>query len=156
MPTIVSVAAANLLSFSRQRPGPSCQTRRMREHFVRPDGMPPTNGYSHAVAYYGRTVVLSGQVPLDADGNLVGAGDPEAQVEQVFTNLSTALAAAGGTMGDVVKLTNLLTHMGDLPAFRTVRDRHVSRENPPASSLVQVAGLVHPGFRVEVEAIAAL
>jgi reactive intermediate/imine deaminase len=128
----------------------------MQEHHVRPAGMPPVNGYSHAVAYDGRTVVISGQVPLDADGNLVGAGDPEAQVEQVFANLHKALESVGGSMADVVKFTIFLTDLADLPALRTVRDRHISLENPPASSLVQVAGLVNPAFRVEVEAIAAL
>lgn len=118
--------------------------------------MPPVNGYSHAVAYEGRTVVISGQVPLDADGNLVGAGDPEAQVEQVFANLQKALESAGASMADVVKFTIFLTDLADLPIFRTVRDRYISLENPPASSLVQVAGLVNPQFRVEVEAIAAI
>jgi enamine deaminase RidA (YjgF/YER057c/UK114 family) len=44
----------------------------MKQHYLRPDGLPPVNGYSHAVVYEGRTVVVSGQVPLDADGNLVG------------------------------------------------------------------------------------
>ncbi len=118
--------------------------------------MPPVNGYSHAVAYDGRTVVISGQVPLDAGGNLVGADDPEAQIEQVFGNIRKAVEAAGGTMADIVKITVFLTDLADLPVFRAVRDRHVSLDNPPASSLVRVAGLVDPRFRVEVEAIAAL
>ena len=42
------------------------------QHFVRPEGMPPVNGYSHAVAFTGRMVVLSGQVPVDGQGELVG------------------------------------------------------------------------------------
>jgi len=125
------------------------------EHYVRPDGMPPVNGYSHAVAFQGRLVAVSGQVPLDADGRLVGRGDPEAQVRQVFTNLEAALAAAGATMDHVVKLTVFLTDMADLAAFRTVRDEYISVDKPPASSLVRVSGLVNPEFRIEVEALAA-
>ncbi|GAA1717936.1 RidA family protein [Fodinicola feengrottensis] len=128
----------------------------MRHHLLRPAGLPPVNGYSHAVVYKGQTVVISGQVPLDADGVLVGPDDPAAQIEQVFTNLETALAAAGATMADVVKLTVFLTDLADLPIFRAVRDKHITVDTPPASSLVQVSGLVHPGFRVEVEALAAL
>ena len=126
------------------------------EHYVRPDGMPPVNGYSHAVAFQGRLVAVSGQVPLDADGRLVGQDDPEAQVRQVFTNLEAALAAAGATMDHVVKLTVFLTDMADLAAFRTVRDEFIRADRPPASSLVRVSGLVNPEFRIEVEALAAI
>ncbi len=56
------------------------------EHYVRPDGMPPVNGYSHAVAFTGRLVVVSGQVPVDADGRLVS---PDFRIEV------EALAAIG-------------------------------------------------------------
>ena len=126
------------------------------EHYVRPDGMPPVNGYSHAVAFQGRLVAVSGQVPLDADGRLVGQNDPEAQARQVFRNLETALAAAGATMDHVVKLTVFLTDMADLAAFRKARDEFIRADTPPASSLVRVSGLVNPEFRIEVEALAAI
>lgn len=126
------------------------------EHYVRPGGMPPTNGYSHAVAFTGATVVVSGQVPVDEDGRLVGENDPEAQLRQVFVNLARALDATGSAMRNVVKLTVFLTDMADLTAFRAVRDEFIDLEHPPASSLVRVAGLVHPAFRVEIEALAVL
>lgn len=125
-------------------------------HYVQPDGLPPGNGYSHAVAFSGRTVVISGQVPADAQGRVVGAGDPVAQARQVFANLSAALAVAGATMAQVVKLTVFLTDLADLGAFRQVRDEYIAAGTPPASSLVQVSGLVHPEFRMEIEALAAL
>jgi reactive intermediate/imine deaminase len=125
------------------------------EHFIRPDGLPPVSGYSHAVAFSGRMVAISGQVPADAEGRLVGPGDPAAQVRQVFENLTAALAAAGATMEDVVKLTVYLTDLADLPVFRQVRDEYISLDRPPASSLIQVGGLVHPDFRVEIDALAA-
>ncbi|WP_307834214.1 RidA family protein [Paractinoplanes lichenicola] len=128
----------------------------MQRHYGRPEGSPPTNGYSHAVAFTGPTVVVSGQVPLDAEGRLVGEDDALEQTRQVFRNITTALAAAGATMSDVVKLTIFLTSLADLPAFRTARDEFIDLANPPASSLVQVAGLVSPDFRVEIEALAVL
>lgn len=124
------------------------------QHYVRPDGTPPVSGYSHAISFSGPLVVVSGQVPVDQHGRLVGEGDPEAQVRQVFENLSAALAAAGTDMDRVLKLTIFLTDMADLAAFRRVRDEFISMDRPPASSLVQVAGLVNPAFRVEVEALA--
>jgi enamine deaminase RidA (YjgF/YER057c/UK114 family) len=127
----------------------------VREHYVRPDGLPPVNGYSHAVAFTGRLIAISGQVPLDGRGSLVGT-EPEAQVRQVFENLVAALAAAGAGLEHVVKLTVYLTDMGDLPAFRQVRDEYISADNPPASTLVQVARLVSPAFRIEVDALAAI
>jgi reactive intermediate/imine deaminase len=126
------------------------------QHYLRPDGMPPTNGYSHAVAFTGAMVMISGQVPLDADGRLVGADDARAQARQVFHNLQMALAAAGARMVDLIKITVFLTNMADLADFRTVRDEFIDPRQPPASSLVQVSGLVHPAFRIEIEAVAAL
>jgi reactive intermediate/imine deaminase len=128
----------------------------MQQHYVRPDGLPPVNGYSHAVAFSGRMVAVSGQVPLDAQGQIVGPGDPEAQVRQVFENLRAALAAAGAGLEQVVKLTFYLTDLADLDALRRVRDEYISLERPPASSLVQVSGLVNPAFRVEIDALAAV
>jgi len=125
-------------------------------HYVQPDGLPPGSGYSHAVAFSGRMVVISGQVPADAQGRVVGAGDALAQARQVFANLSAALAAAGATMAHVVKLTVFLTDLADLGAFRQARDECIAAATPPASSLVQVAGLVHPEFRLEIEALAVL
>jgi len=124
-------------------------------HYVRPDGLPPVNGYSHAVAFAGPMIVVSGQVPVDADGRLVGKDDPAAQIRQVFENLTAALAAAGAGMDQVVKLTVFLTDLADLALFRRIRDEYVSTDKPPASSLVQVSALVNPDFRVEVEALAA-
>jgi reactive intermediate/imine deaminase len=125
-------------------------------HYVRPDGLPPVNGYSHAVSFTGQMVVVSGQVPLDEQGQLVGRGDSRAQVEQVFRNLAAALDAAGARMDQVVKLTVYLTDLADLETFRQVRDDYIAASTPPASSLVQVSGLVNPEFRVEIEALAAI
>ena len=125
------------------------------QHHITPPGLPPTNGYSHAVTFAGPMVVVSGQVPLDADGRVVGADDPRAQTRQVFLNLQGALAAAGTDLAHLVKLTVFLTNMGDLADFRSVRDEFVDPQRPPASSLVQVSGLVHPAFRIEIEALAA-
>lgn len=58
------------------------------EHFPHPSGLPTPNGYSHAVAFEGRMVAVSGQVPVDQDGNV--ADDAAAQTRQVFANLVTA------------------------------------------------------------------
>ena len=64
------------------------------QHFRAPEGLARGPGYSHAVTGRGRWVATAGQVSLDEAGQLVGAGDFEAQARQVFANLSRALAAA--------------------------------------------------------------
>jgi enamine deaminase RidA (YjgF/YER057c/UK114 family) len=127
----------------------------MPDFIARPDGLPPTNGYSHVTIAHGDTVFISGQVPVGADGEVVSA-DPSAQVEQVFINLGTALAAVGLDFSQVVKLTYYLVDLADLAVVREVRDRFLDPARLPASSLIQVAGLVSPAFRVEIDAVASL
>ena len=128
----------------------------MQHHHLRPAGMPPVNGYSHVVAFSGQLAAVSGQLPLDAQGRLVGPGDPQAQIRQVFENLSAALAAVGAGIQNIVKLTVYLTDLADLEVFRLIRDEYLSPQRPPASSLVQVSGLVNPEALVEIDALAVI
>jgi len=125
-------------------------------HIAAPEGVAPGNGYTHVVTGTGRWVAISGQIALDADGNVVGLDDPEAQARQVFENLSRCLAAAGGTFADVVKLTFFVTDVAHLPAIRKARDEHIDTARPPASTAVQVAALFRPELLLEVEAFALL
>lgn len=123
--------------------------------FLSPDSLPPPFGYSHIVdSPASRIVYISGQVPLDSDGRLVGEGDFEAQTRQVFENLTRALAAADAAWSDVVKLNYFLTDLSQITALRTIRDEFVDLERPPASTLVQVSGLFRPEVMVEIEAVA--
>jgi enamine deaminase RidA (YjgF/YER057c/UK114 family) len=103
--------------------------------FFSPDTLPRPFGYSHVVdAPASRIVYISGQVPLDAAGNLVGEGDFAAQVRQVFENLTAALAAADASWGDVVKLNYFVRDIGEVAALRAIRDEYVNTEQPPAST----------------------
>ncbi len=125
----------------------------MIEH-ITPSGVAPGFGYSHVVAATGRLIAISGQVALDESGRLVGPGDPEAQARQVFENLRRCLAAADATFADVVKLTVYVTDLATMTAVRAVRDEYVDTTRPPASSAVQVAGLVLPELLLEIDALA--
>lgn len=118
--------------------------------------MPPTKGYTHAVVGSGALVAVSGQLPVEADGALAGEGDPLRQARQVFCNLGLALRACGARVDDLLRLTFYLTDLSDLPAVRTARDEFLDGHPEPASSLVQVAGLVVPGARLEVDALAVV
>lgn len=124
--------------------------------FVNAPDLAATPGYSHAAEVRGgRTVYLSGQIAVNARGEVVGEGDFTAQARQVFENLRAALAAVDLTFDAVVKLTFFLTDFVHLPQMRAVRDEFVNTARPPASSAVQVAALVRPELLIEVEAVAA-
>jgi reactive intermediate/imine deaminase len=123
--------------------------------FLSPDTLPRPFGYSHVVdAPASRIVYVSGQVPLDAAGNLVGEGDFAAQVRQVFENLSAALAAADAAWSDVVKLDYFVRDVGEVAALRAIRDEYVNTERPPASTLVEVSRLFRDDVLVEIQAVA--
>ena len=122
------------------------------QHFRAPEGLAPGPGYSHAVTGRGRWVATAGQVPLDDAGQLVGARDLAAQARQVFANLDRALAVAGATFADVVKLNYYLTDITLPPAVRAVRDEYVDTARPPASTAVQVPALAMPDLMIEIEA----
>src|SRR5436190_21739741 len=75
-----------------------------------PPALSTPTGYTHIVEVTGpsRTIYISGQIAFDKDGKVVGAGDMKAQAEQVFRNLQAALAAAGATFADVVKMNSYI------------------------------------------------
>jgi enamine deaminase RidA (YjgF/YER057c/UK114 family) len=127
------------------------------KRFLNPDGLARPGAYTPVVTVNGgRTIYVSGQVPQDATGELVGHGDLAAQVEQVYRNLALALKGAGAGLHDLVKINVYV--VGYKPEMRAVlnavRSRYVSRENPPASTLIGVQALAREGFLVEIEAVA--
>jgi reactive intermediate/imine deaminase len=125
------------------------------KRFLSPATLSAPFGYSHVVeARAGTIVYISGQVPLNTDGQLVGEGDFEAQTRQVFENLTRALEAADATWGDVVKLDYFLRDVGQIATVRAIRDEYLDSANPPASTLVEVSGLFRPDVLVEIQAIA--
>ncbi|MBN8989568.1 MAG: RidA family protein [Rhizobiales bacterium] len=132
----------------------------MTKEIFSPATLPPPTGYSHvAKVNRGTLIYIAGQVSADASGKLVGEGNFEAQVEQVFRNLKLALEAAGATMTDIVKLNTYLVaevSQDDLPKMRTIRDRYLNTEKPPASTLVVVSRLARQGWLIEIEVVAAI
>lgn len=117
----------------------------------------PPPGYSHVVSSArNRLVVSAGAVPLDADGNLVGAGDVAAQARKTLENLALALEAAGATPRDAMKTTVYVAagEPGDLTlAWDAVQN---SGFHDAASTLLGVSMLGYAGQLVEIEAVAAI
>ena len=114
----------------------------------------PISHYADAVVA-GDTLYVSGIVPVDAPGALVGGDDVVAQARQVFAIMERVLAAAGATPADVVKVTVYLLDVDDRPLINPVRQEFFGSTRP-ASTLVEVSRLAVPGARLEIEAIAHL
>jgi len=113
-----------------------------------------TVGYSHA-AKAGNTLYIAGQVAQDVDGKLVGKGDFESQVRQVYANLKNILEEAGGSLNHIVKMTTFLTHYNYIETYRSVRNEHFPEPCPPNTLLI-VESLALPDYMIEVEAVAVL
>jgi reactive intermediate/imine deaminase len=126
-------------------------------NFINPEGMHRPTGYTHVVEVRaGRLVYISGQIALDANGDLVGPGDVAAQARQVFENLQTALRSVGAGFKQVVKVTVYLLDATQMPAVRQVRNQYVDPARPPASTAVEIRRLVRDDLLVEVDAVAVL
>src|SRR3954454_10087839 len=117
-----------------------------------PPALSAPTGYTHIVEVSGpaKTIYISGQIALDHEGKVVGAGDMKAQAEQVFKNLEAALTAAGAKFSDVVKMNTYVTDMDKASDVREVRARYF-KDTTPASTLVQVVRLARPELMLEIE-----
>jgi len=102
-----------------------------------------------------RLIYVSGNVGIDANGQIVGKGDVAAQTRQTFRNIEAILADAGATLKDVVKITTFLVPMDRYAEFAAVRSE-VFGGQYPASSTVGVSALVSPDYLIEIEAVAVV
>lgn len=125
----------------------------------RPKGLRHNTGFSQVVSASGtRTIYTAGQVSVDESGTTIGAGDLAEQTMQAMRNVGLALAAAGASYADIVKIT---TYVVD---YRTEHRAIIGRarapffanRTPPASTLVGVSALALPDWLVEIEAVAVV
>jgi 2-iminobutanoate/2-iminopropanoate deaminase len=122
---------------------------------IRVVGMPePISHYTDAVRV-GHLLFVSGCVPVDVAGGLVGGDDVVEQARQTFANVGAVLEAAGSSFADVAKVTIFLTDVDDRAKINPVR-QDVFGEARPASTLVEVSRLAIPGAKIEVEAVAVV
>jgi 2-iminobutanoate/2-iminopropanoate deaminase len=104
---------------------------------------------------YGDLLFVSGCVPMDADGSLVGEGDLERQARQVMENMKAVLEASDTDFAHVIKTTVYMTDIGRRKVTDAVR-RDYFGERPPASTILEVTALTGEGIEIEIEAIAAI
>lgn len=120
-------------------------------------GTPPGN-FSW-LTQSGNIIWLSGMVAVDAQGNLVGAGDAEAQTRQIYANVEAALKERGGSLNSLVKTVTYVVgreHLGPMSTVREGLKQKGVMTNMPASTLLLVAGLGSPDWLVEMDAVAVI
>jgi len=103
----------------------------------------------------GNQVFVSGMLAWDTERRIVGVGDVKAQTRKALENIDATLKAAGGSLGNIVKITFYLTDIRDKGAVWEVR-KEMFGDHRPASTLVEVSHLVDPEGKLEVEAVAFL
>lgn len=113
----------------------------------------PPNGIFTPAIVTGDLVFTSGQIGVDAKGQIVEGGI-EAQTEQVFRNLATVLEASGSGVDNIVKATVFLADMNDYNTMNELYKKHF-KGDPPARTTVQVARLPRDA-KIEIEAVAVL
>lgn len=129
---------------------------------LNPEGLPKPEVYRQlSVATGSKLVFLAGQVARDADGRPVGQGDFAAQAEQCYLNISTALAAIGGSFDDVAKLTVYVVDWSSekMPLLGQGVSRAAAKlgiDPVKPITLLGVAALGEPDLLVEVEATAVI
>ena len=122
---------------------------------------PPMGQYSHVTRVKANEFLfIAGMLAGDVAGNIVGAGDFDAQTTQVFRNVEAALRSAGASWRNVVQFTTFLVHSQDIPKFMAFRLREFPKMFPdgkyPPNTLLMVDRLVQEPFLVEVQTVAAI
>lgn len=127
--------------------------------YINPEGLPKNPAFTNVVTVTGpvKTIYIGGQDAVDASGAIVGKGDLRAQTEQILKNIQAALAAAGAQPEHVIKW-NIYVLQGQsvqdgFAAFQSVWG---NPPNPPVITVAFVAGLGHPDFLAEIDAVAVV
>lgn len=126
---------------------------------INPDDLIKNPAFTNVIVVTGpvKTVYVGGQDAVNASGAIIGKGDIKTQAEQVLKNLQTALAAGGAELEHIIKWNVYVVQGQPLqPAFEVFQQVWGNRPDPPAITMVFVAGLAHPDFLCEMDAVAVV
>ncbi|HSA99394.1 MAG TPA: RidA family protein [Anaerolineales bacterium] len=127
--------------------------------YINPETLNKNPAFTNVVTVTGpvKTIYIGGQDAVDASGAIVGKGDLKAQTEQILKNIEAALAAGGARPEHVIKWNLYVVEGQPLRAgFEAFQRVWGNRPNPPAISMMFVAGLAHPDFLAEMDAVAVV
>lgn len=125
---------------------------------INPESWPPPRGYANGMAGRGEVLFVAGQIGWDSSGRIVSE-DFAVQFDQALANVLAVVEAAGGRGEHVARMTVYVTSLDEYrAATREIGRRWRARlgVHYPAMALVQVAGLLEPGAKVEIEATALI
>ena len=128
------------------------------KQYIQPEGVAaPRQPYTHVIRV-GKTVYVSGQVPIDESGKVVAPGDPSLQAQQCWKNISLCLASAGASLEDVVKVVCFFSDIRHVKYELDVRRRLFRRDRYPVVSLVEAAkvGSSEDNILMEIEVTAVI
>jgi enamine deaminase RidA (YjgF/YER057c/UK114 family) len=120
-----------------------------------PDFLPVPTGYSHVAKIdLGQSwmLLISGQVALDRQGNVIGKGDFARQTEQVYSQLIDIITSYGGTKDHLVRTGIFILDGNNIQVLREIRNKYINTVHPPSSTAVVVSRLFRDDLLVEIEA----
>ncbi|ATN37239.1 RidA family protein [Rhizobium daejeonense] len=120
---------------------------------INPPGLKQQVYYNHAKIRPGTPVFATGQVSWDENGEVVGAGDIDAQVARTYENIGLLLAGLGATPDDIVKTVTYVTDPGFAAAIHRGRQAFFAGCELPASTFIHVAGLADPQLLLEIDIV---
>jgi len=127
----------------------------MKKEAINPSSMWPPMGYSTALKV-DNVVYTSGLVPVNKNGDTIAVGDIKEQSLHCFRQIELCVGEAGGTRGNIVKITAYLRNMTDYPGYKEARTEFFAGITPPASIAIEIRDLYKKEWLVEIEAMAVL
>jgi enamine deaminase RidA (YjgF/YER057c/UK114 family) len=128
-------------------------------NYINPDDLPKNPAFTNVVTVTGpvKTIYIGGQDAVDSSGAIIGKGDLKAQTEQILKNIQVALSAAGARPEHVIKWTiYVLQGQSVQEGYAAFQSVWGNLPNPPVITVVFVAGLGHPDFLAEIDAVAVV
>lgn len=120
---------------------------------INPKGLKQQTYYNHVKIRPGTPVHATGQVSWDEEGEVVGAGDIDAQVARTYANIGLLLEGLNATPDDIVKTVTYVTDPGFAPAIHKGRLKFFEGVELPASTFIHVAGLADPRLLLEIDVV---